>query len=57
MNKKARLIDYQEELIKSLQDPKEAAAYLNAALMDKDPCIVLIALKNIVNASKNKLAS
>lgn len=57
MNKKARLIDYQEELLKSLQDPKEAAAYLNAALVDEDPRIFLIALKNVIAAQEEDISS
>jgi DNA-binding phage protein len=48
MNK--RCIDYQEELIKSLQDPEEALAYLNAAFADKDPRIFLLAIKNVLEA-------
>lgn len=45
-----RLIDYQEKLLQDLQDPQEAMAYLNAALMDEDPRIFLLALKNVVAA-------
>lgn len=45
-----RLIDYQEKLLRDLQDPREAKAYLNAALMDEDPRIFLLALKNVVAA-------
>ncbi len=48
MNK--RLIDYQERLIKELQDPEEAIAYLNAALVDDDPRMFLLALKNVIEA-------
>jgi DNA-binding phage protein len=29
---------YIEHLLKSLEDPKEAAAYLDACLEDEDPC-------------------
>lgn len=47
---KPRLIDYHDELIKSLQDPEEAREYLNAALMDEDPRIFLLALRNVVEA-------
>jgi DNA-binding phage protein len=53
MNK--RLIDYHDELIKSLQDPEEAREYLNAALMDEDPRIFLVALKNVVEAQGGEL--
>lgn len=54
MNK--RLIDYQEQLLQDLQDPKEAIAYLNAALMDEDPRIFLLALKNVV-AAQGKIST
>lgn len=50
MNKKVRLIDYQEELIESLKDPKEAQAYLSAALLDEDERVFLLALKNVLEA-------
>lgn len=52
MNKK--LIDYQEELIKDLQDPSEAQAYFNAAAEDDDKQIFLLALKNILEAQMGK---
>jgi hypothetical protein len=48
MNK--RFKNYQEELIKSLQDPEEALAYLNAAFTDEDPRIFLLAIKNVLEA-------
>lgn len=42
---------YQEELIASLKDPKEATAYINAALEEKDaPEVFLLALKNVAEA-------
>ncbi len=41
---------YKEHLLKRLRDPKEAAAYLNAALEDEDPRVFLIALKDIAEA-------
>ena len=37
-------------LRETLQDPKDAAAYLNAALEDPDPHIFLIALKDVADA-------
>lgn len=46
----ARTLNYQEELIKRLKDPEHSIAYLNAALMDEDPRIFLIALRNILEA-------
>lgn len=41
---------YQESLIKALEDPSEAAAYLNAALEEKDEKMFLVALKNVAEA-------
>ena len=42
---------YQEELIKSLKDPEEATAYINAALEENDlPEVFLLALKNVAEA-------
>ncbi len=41
---------YHDELIKSLKDSKECAAYLNAALEDGDPRILLKALRNVAEA-------
>ena len=42
--------NYKEHLLKRLRDPKEAAAYLNAALEDEDPRVFLVALKDIAEA-------
>ncbi len=42
--------DYQEKLLKDLHDPELASAYLSEALKDKDPCIFLLALKNVWEA-------
>lgn len=41
---------YKEHLLKSLQDPKEAAAYLDACLEDEDPHVFLLALKDVAKA-------
>lgn len=53
----ARSRDYQELLIKSLQDPEEASAYFNAILEECKNCdaeegqkLLLLALKNIAEA-------
>ncbi len=43
-------IKYQDYLIKSLQDPEEAAGYLNAALEGGDIEVFLLALNNVVKA-------
>jgi len=45
----SKIKDYQEDLLKSLQDPQEAAAYLNAAL-EEAPKVFLLALRNVVEA-------
>lgn len=42
---------YKEHLLKSLKDPKEAAAYLDACLEDEDPHVFLLALKDVAEAS------
>lgn len=42
--------NYKEHLLKQLQNPKEAAAYLNAALQDDDPHVFLLALRDIAEA-------
>lgn len=45
-----RVRDYKEHLLQQLQDRKEAAAYLNAALQDEDPHVFLLALRDIAEA-------
>ena len=46
-----KIKSYKEHLLKRLRDPKEAAAYLNAALEDDDSRVFLVALKDIAEAS------
>ncbi len=41
---------YQKELITSLKDPREAAAYLNAAIEDGDRGVFLLAIRNVAEA-------
>ncbi len=41
---------YQEDLLSSLKDPLEAAAYLNAAMEDGDRSIFLLAMRNVAAA-------
>ena len=41
---------YQDELIQSLKNPKEASAYLNAALEEKNTSVFLLALRNVAEA-------
>ena len=42
--------DYHADLIHDLKDPKEAAAYLNAALGAGDKKAFLLALRNVLEA-------
>lgn len=42
--------DYDEYLINTLKDPKEAKAYLNAALEDEDYRVFLLALRDVADA-------
>lgn len=46
----AKSINYQNYLIESLKNPKEAAGYLNAALDSGDIAAFLLALQNVVQA-------
>ena len=54
---KNRLRDYQETLLEVLQDPDEAQAYLNACLMDEDPRVFLLALKDVLQARGGDMAT
>ena len=46
----SKSISYQDYLIESLQDPEEAAGYLNAALQGGDLDVFLLALQNVIKA-------
>lgn len=46
----SKTISYNEHLFERLKNPKEAAAYLNAALEDEDPRVFLVALKDVTEA-------
>lgn len=41
---------YQEYLIATLRNPREAETYLNAALEEEDPELFLLALRNVAEA-------
>jgi probable addiction module antidote protein len=41
---------YQEDLIEALKDPREAAAYLNAAMEEGARELFLLALRNVAEA-------
>lgn len=43
-------LDYRDSLLRSLKDPREAEAYLNAALEENDPGLLLLALRNVAEA-------
>jgi probable addiction module antidote protein len=45
-----KVTTYQEDLIASLKNPREAAAYLNAAMEDGDQALFLLALRNVAEA-------
>lgn len=47
---KRRFRNYQEKLLEDLQNPELAKAYLNVALMDEDPRVFLLALKDVYEA-------
>ena len=46
-----RQTDYQKDLIETLKNPAEAAAYLNAAIEEGDREAFLLALRNIAEAN------
>ncbi len=43
-------VSAKDYLLKRLQDPATAAAYLNAAVEDDDPTAFLQALRNVIDA-------
>ncbi|RPI99460.1 MAG: putative addiction module antidote protein, partial [Deltaproteobacteria bacterium] len=45
-----KVTTYQEDLIDALKDPREAAAYLNAAIDEGDRAVFLLALRNVAEA-------
>src|SRR5258708_38395039 len=42
--------DYKSYLLERLMDPKEAAAYLNAALEEDDIAVFTVALKDVIDS-------
>ena len=49
---------YQDYLLERLQDPEEAAAYLNAAIEENDDRVFALALQNVAEAQrKGKVAT
>lgn len=47
----AKATSYQKDLIESLKDPCEAAAYINAAIEEGDRALFLLALRNVAEAN------
>lgn len=45
-----RTKNYEESLLNALRDNEEALAYLNAALMDENQEVFLLALKHVLDA-------
>lgn len=45
-----RTKNYEDSLLNALKDPQEALGYLNAALMDEDQEVFLVALKHVLKA-------
>jgi probable addiction module antidote protein len=54
---KKRHKDFQEYLLNSLRDPKQALAYLNEALMDEDQRVFLLALKDVLEAQDGDMSA
>jgi DNA-binding phage protein len=50
-----KITTYQEDLIEALKDPREAAAYLNAAMEEDDRALFLLALRNVAEAYGRKV--
>jgi hypothetical protein len=46
--------DHQEKLLQDLQDSELATTYLTIALMDEDPRLFFVAVKNALDAQKLK---
>ena len=49
--------DFQEYLLQALQNQKTALAYLNETLLDADPRVFLLALKNVLDAQDNDMSN
>ena len=54
---KRQFRDYQEQLIQNLQDPELASLYLSEALKGEDPCMFLLALKNVCEAQGEEMTA
>ena len=54
MKKTPAAVPHEEHLDEVLKDSKQAAAYLNAAIQENDPELVLMALRNVARAHSIK---
>jgi probable addiction module antidote protein len=54
--KKSEFRTYEEILIEDLKNPKKAMGYLNMALMDEDPRVFLLALKDVCKAQGKEMS-
>jgi probable addiction module antidote protein len=45
------LVSYHDDLMETLHDPEERAEYVNAALEDGDPKVLLMALRHVAEAT------
>lgn len=45
------LVSFHDDLMKALRDPKERAEYINVALEDGDPKVLLMALRHVAEAT------
>ncbi len=55
MERENKTVRYDERLFEKLQNPKEAAAYLIAALEDEDPHVLIMAMKDVGEAFSLRL--
>ena len=56
-NPKRTFRTHKEALIEELKDPELASEYLNVALMDEDPRLFLIALKDVCDARGEEMTA
>jgi probable addiction module antidote protein len=54
--KKTAYRDFQEILLENLKDPSEAIAYLQAAFADEDERVILLALRDVLEARGGSIA-
>lgn len=52
----SKLRSFHDWLIKSLKEPKEAEAYIKAALLENDPDLLQKAISDVIEAGNNSVA-